>query len=173
MSTKRKIVLLILTGIAVLAVSVFTVFAQDTGTQDWPPFGMMGQGGRGAMMGVGAQMMWDGDTAPMFSAAAQALGIDEQTLISELQSGKTMAQLAQENGVNLTTVWSAAQTEMQDHLQALVQAGTITQVQADAHLSLMQSHWDDMPMFNGQGFGMMGGGMWGNNTQRGMMGRGH
>jgi hypothetical protein len=80
MSTKRKIVLVILTGIAVLAVSAFTVFAQDTGAQDWPPFGMMGQGGHGAMMGFGAQMMWDGDTAPMFSAAAQALGIDEQTL---------------------------------------------------------------------------------------------
>jgi hypothetical protein len=83
-----------------------------------------------------------------------------------------MAQLAQEKGVDLTTIWSAAQTEMQDHLQALVTAGVLTQAQADAHLSLMQSHWDDMPMFNGQGFGMMGG-MWGNNnTPRGMMGRG-
>ena len=169
MSTKRKIILVILTGIAVLAVSAFTVFAQDTGTQDWPPFGMMGQGRHGAMMGVGPQMMWDGDTAPMFSAAAQALGIDEQTLISELQSGKTMAQLAQEKGIDLTAFQSAVQTQM----QALVQAGTITQAQADAHLSLMQSHWDDMPMFNGQGFGMMGGGIWGNNNSpRGMMGRG-
>ena len=171
MSTKRKIIALAV--VALIAVSGFTVFAQDTDTQDWPPFGMMGRGGHGAMMGLGPQLMWDDETSPMFSAVTQALGIDAQTLLSELQSGKTIAELAQELGVDLTTVWSGAQTEMQAHLQALVDAGALTQAQADAHLSLMQSHWEDMPMFSGQGFGMMGG-MWGNNnTHHGGMGRWH
>ncbi|MCC6803567.1 MAG: hypothetical protein IT319_11845 [Anaerolineae bacterium] len=171
MSTQRKII--VLAVVALIAVSSFTALAQDTGTQDWPPFGMMGRGGHGAMMGSGFHMMWDDDATPMFSAVAQALGIDEQTLISELQSGKTISELAQEKDIDLTTIWSAAQTQMQEHLQALVDAGTLTQAQADAHLSLMQSHWEDMPMFSGQGFGMMGG-MWGNNdTHHGMMGRWH
>jgi hypothetical protein len=173
MSTKQKVVLLLLAVIAVVAVSAFTVSAQDTDTQPWPPFGTMGRGGYGAMMGLGPRMMWDGDTAPMFSALADALGIDQPTLVSELQSGKTLAQLAQEKGLDLTALQSAAQTQMQEQLQTLVQAGTITQAQADAHLSLMQAHWDDMPMLNGQGFGMMGGGRWGNTTPRGMMGRWH
>ena len=109
---------------------------------------------------------------------AQALGIDEQTLVSELQSGKTLAQLAQEKGVDLATVTAAAQTTMKQHLDELVAAGMLTQAQADARLSLMQHHWDDMPMLNGTGYGMMGGmgrgGMWGNNdtAPRSRMGRG-
>ena len=68
-------------------------------------------------------MIWDGDSAPMFTEFAQALGIDEQTLISELQSGKTLAQLAQEKGVDLATVTTAAQTTMKQHLDELVAAG--------------------------------------------------
>jgi hypothetical protein len=106
---------------------------------------------------------------------AEALGIDEETLVSELQSGKTIAELAEELGVDLATVTEAAQTTMTAHLDELVAEGVITQAQADAHLSLMQGHWEEMPMFNG--FGMMGRGhwgMWGNDdtTPRSRMGRG-
>lgn len=167
----KKLIGLLLVVIAVVGLGVVAVSAQDTGTDTWPPFGTMGRGGYGGMMGLGPHMMWDGDTAPMFSAIADALGIDPQTLTTELQT-KTLAQLAQEKGIDLTALQAAVQTQLQTQLQAMVQAGTITQAQADAHLSFMQAHWDDMPMFGGQGFGVMGGGQWGTGSPRGMMGRG-
>lgn len=172
MSTKSKVIILAALAL-MIAVSGFTAFAQDTDTQDGPPFGIMAHGGQGVMMGIGPRFAWDDDTTPMFSAVAEALGIDQQTLLSELQSGKTIAGLAQEAGIDLDALWSATQTRTQAQLQAMIDAGVLTQAQADAHLSLMQSHWDDMPMFNAQGFGTMRGGMWGSNTSRGSMGRWH
>ena len=171
MVSKRKSFLLVAV-VALVAAGAFAVYAQDTGTPTQPSFGMMGHTG----MMMGAQMMWDGDSAPMFTAVAKALGIDEQTLVSELQSGKTIAQLAQEKGIDLATVTAAAQTTMKLHLDQLIAAGVLTQAQADAHLSLMQTHWDEMPMFNGIGMrmGMERGGMWGSSDTmpRGRMGRG-
>ncbi|MFN8447085.1 MAG: hypothetical protein U0521_00430 [Anaerolineae bacterium] len=173
----RKSTVILLAALALMiAVSGFTAFAQDTDTPDSPPFGMMGRGqGMGMMMQMGPRLAWDDETAPMFSAVAEALGIDTETLISKLQSGTTITELAQEAGIDLDALWSSTHTQMQEQLQALVEDGTLTQAQADAHLSLMQSHWDDMPMFGGQGVGMMGmmrGGMFGNNTARGAMGMG-
>lgn len=177
MISKNKITMIALGVIAVLAFSAFSVFAQN-GNDPTPPtpaapgygwYGMMGGGGFD-MMGFG--MMWDVDASSMFSAAAAALGIDQQALIAELQSGKTITQIAQEKGVDPATVTTALQNTMADHLKALVDAGVLTQAQADARLSLMQDHWDDMPMFAGQGFGMMHGGAWGGTYHHGMMGFG-
>ena len=181
MFTKRNF-LLFAAAMAVIGLGAFAVSAQDTTTPTQPPFGMMGQ--QHDMMGQHGMMnsdnqMWDGDSAPMFMAVAQALGIDQQVLVSELQSGKTLTQLAQEKGVDLAAVTATTQATMQQHIDELVTAGTLTQAQADARLSLMQSHWYEMPMFNGTGYGlMMGGmgqgGMWGNSdaAPRGRMGRG-
>ena len=172
MFSKRNF-FLVLVVVAIVAAGAFAVSAQDTTTPAQPPFGMMGQHGM-----MGAHLMWDGDSAPMFTEIAKSLGIDEQTLTSELQSGKTLAQLAQEKGIDLATVTATAQTAMKQHLDALVTSGVLTQAQADARLSQMQEHWAEMPMFNGTGNGMMmgmgHGGMWGNsdNTPRGMMGHG-
>jgi hypothetical protein len=173
MFSKRTIIVL-LAVVMMVAAGAFTVSAQDDSNPTWRPFGGMGRG-----MGMGVHLMWDGDAAPMFSIVADALGIDAQTLISELQSGKTLAQLAEEKGIDLATVTAAAQTTMQQHLGELVAAGVLTQAQADARLNLMQQHWEDASVFNGtccggMTMGMGRGGMWGNgdSAQRGRMGRG-
>lgn len=173
MFTKSKITFVLIAVVAILAIGVAAALAQDNGNQPWSPGGMMG--GRG-MMGMssqmtGSQMMGNEGMSLMFGTIAKALGIDQQTLVSELQSGKTLTQLAQEKGVDLATISTALQNAMADHMKALVNSGVLTQAQADAHLGFMQSHWDDMPMFNGQGFGMMSG-MWGGTTHHGMMGQG-
>lgn len=172
MFSKRN-VLLILAVVMVVSASAFTVFAQDDNAPIYPPFGGMGRG-----MMIQSRLMWEDDTAPMFTAFADALGIDVQTLVTELQSGKPLAQLAEEQGIDLTTVTTAVQTSVQQHWGALVAAGTLTQAQADARLSLMQQHWDDAPLFNGTCCGGMAAGigrgsMWGNDdAPRGRMGRG-
>ncbi|MEO8391450.1 MAG: hypothetical protein ABI700_00520 [Chloroflexota bacterium] len=174
MFSKRKSFLLLMAVVAIVAAGAFAVYAQDSTPSPQPPFGMMGQHG----MMMGTHQMWDGDSAPMFTEIAKAFGIDEQTLASELQSGKTLAQLAQEKGIDLATVSAAAQTTMKQHLDVLVTSGVLTQAQADARLSLMQEHWAEMPMLNGTDCGMMmgmgHGGMWSddNNTPRGRMGHG-
>ncbi|MBI1256429.1 MAG: hypothetical protein GC204_03060 [Chloroflexi bacterium] len=177
MSTKIKIALVVVTVVAVFAVSALSAFAQTgadpTPTPAAPGYGNYGMMGRGSSSGYGMMgfgMMWDDDAAPMVSAMVTALGLDQQTLLSELQSGKTINQIAQEQGIDPAAVTTALQKAMADHMQALVDAGVLTQAQSDARLSLMQSHWAEMPMFSGQGFGLMQGGMWGGHQRHGMMG---
>ncbi len=169
MFTKRKFFLL-LAVVAVVAGGVLTVSAQDTTTPVQPPFGGRGQG-----IMTQSRLLWDDDTAPIYTAIANALGIDQQTLYTELQSGKTLAQLATEYGVDLDTVIAAQRTATQTHLQAMVDAGLMTQTQADARLALMEQHWDDMPMLNynynyGYNMGAGRGGMWNSDDTTGITG---
>lgn len=68
-------------------------------------------------------------------AAAEALGMTTDELIDALQSGKTLADLAEEAGVDLQDVQDAIQTarttEMRERIQQAVEDGTITQEHAD------------------------------------------
>ena len=176
MFTKRTFFLLF-TIVAIVAAGAITVSAQDTTTPVQPPFGGRGQG-----MLTQSRLLWDSDTAPTYSAIADALGIDPEALYAELQSGTTLAELAAEYGVDLDTVIAAQRTATQEHLQAMVDAGLMTQEQATARLALMEQRWEDMPMlYNNYNYGYnMGtgrGGMWnddstGSTTTPGTMGGG-
>ncbi|MCC6612595.1 MAG: hypothetical protein IT320_03895 [Anaerolineae bacterium] len=166
--TKVALVALIV-AVALVAAGAFSAFAQDDDTTPGFPFGMMGRGfGHGMMSGA-----WDGDT--MWTDVAEALGLDVETLSAELQAGKTLAEIAEAQGVDLQTVYDSALATATAHMEAMVTAGVITQEEADEHLSWMSENIDQMPMFSGAGagncpmgggFGMMGG------PGNGMMGRG-
>ena len=80
-------------------------------------------GGRGRGGGPGAE------------AAATALGMTADELRTELQGGTTIAELATEKGVELSTVTDAMLAAEQAHLAEEVTAGKITQAQADERLS--------------------------------------
>jgi len=80
-----------------------------------------GRGGRGGGPGI--------------DAAATALGMTEDELRTELQDGSTIAQVAEEKGVDLTTVTDAMLAAEKEHLAADVTAGKITQAQADERLA--------------------------------------
>lgn len=177
MSSKSRFFGLMMVVVAILTLGATGVFAQDS-TDPTPPcpmwssgFGMMDM-----TRGGGMHMMWDGEYPPMWSAVAEALGIDVEALRDELQSGATLADLAEQYGVDLEAVTADLQAAMQAHLSELVDAGIITQAQADAHLSQMAERWDEMPMLDAAGFGMMRGGrhhgMWGNGGGRGLGRRG-
>ena len=152
----KKTILII--GLVVLALGVFGVgvaLAQDT----QPPVG------RGPMMGGGYGPMHD----YVEEALAAKLGITEADIESALASGKTMYQIALDNGIAESDV-TALLTEV--HIAAFDKAvadGVITREQADFMLQRMSANGfnsSNCPMQNGQG-GQYGRGMRNNGGQYG------
>jgi hypothetical protein len=122
-----------------------------------------------------------GHGGPMsMAAAAGYLGLTEAELHTQLESGKTLAQIAKDKGKTVAGLEKAITDEAKKKLDAAVKAGTITQAQADEMLSRLTDHLDDMvngtfgrgmhPDGDGHGWGgpmgmhpggMQGGGMQG------------
>ena len=78
--------------------------------------------------------MWDGNWE-VFDAVAEALGLPPVNLFTELHSGKTLQEVADAHGVDMSEIESAIQTtrqaEQQARIQQAVTDGTLTQEQAD------------------------------------------
>jgi hypothetical protein len=88
----------------------------------------MGRGGhdggmRGGMMAGGAGII---------EAAAKALGITSDELITQVKAGTTVAKIAESKNVPLNTVVAAVVTELSTKLDDAVRAGKLTQADADA-----------------------------------------
>ena len=69
------------------------------------------------------------------SVAATALGMTEADLVTELQSGKSIADVATAKGVDIAKVTDALYADLKAHLDAEVAAGEHTQAEADAKLA--------------------------------------
>ncbi len=87
-----------------------------------PADGMRGPGGPGGP-GRGPGRGLD--------AAATAIGVDQETLRSALQSGQTIAQVAQQHGVSAQRVIDAIVADQRAHLAEDVASGRLTQAKAD------------------------------------------
>jgi hypothetical protein len=91
-------------------------------------------------------------------AAADALGMTVDELTTQMWGGKSLADLAEEKGVDLTTVQEAVQaareSEMRQSIEQAVEDGTLTQEHADWLLEGL-----DKGFLGGFGFGhgLMGG----------------
>jgi len=124
--------------------------------------GMMGRGfGRG-MMGrsQGWGMMGDSQDS-LIAVAADKLGMTVDELTTQLQDGKTVADLAQEKGVDLQTIVDAFMAARQEALSQAVADGKITQEQADQMLENMGDMIEDhlngeLPMYGPGGCGGRG-----------------
>jgi hypothetical protein len=132
--------------VGLLAVAGFALAQGPTPTpHGWfgPGFGLMGGGN------------WS-----TFDAAAQALGLTPDQLFSELHSGKSLADIASEKGVDLQTVQNVVATARQDAMrQAIEQAvtdGKISRAQADWMLQGLDNGWFGGRGFPGRGWGHMG-----------------
>lgn len=177
----RKTVFILVAIVVLVAAGVFTVMAQD-GVDDAPPFGfgMMG-GGHGSMMHHGGGMM-DRSTmgihdGSMMTVAAEALGIEPDALFDALHDGQTLTEIAEAQGIAIETVHEAMLAQAEEHMAAGVAAGSITQEQADQHLTWMRENIAEMPMVGGSATGPcmngqtgMGSRMMGHGHGRGMMG---
>ena len=68
-------------------------------------------------------------------AAAEAIGIDEADLRTQLEEGATIAEVAEANGVAVDTVIDAMVDAKAERLADKVEAGRITQDEADEKLA--------------------------------------
>lgn len=125
---------------------------------------------------------------------ADLLGITPETIVEQLQTGKSLAQIAKDKGVDQDTLVDTLIADQKESLNSLVKQRRLTQRQADLRLQLLTEEltelvnrtdlgeFDDWHqemyewchgtvgggMMGGWGPGMMGG--WGSQGYRGMMG---
>jgi hypothetical protein len=97
----------------------------------------MGGFGRGGFAWAG------GGPWTMFDTAAEALGLTPEELFAELRAGKSPAEIAEEQGVDVEALYdamNAARGEaMQQALQQAVEDGRITQEQADQMIERLEN----------------------------------
>jgi hypothetical protein len=77
-------------------------------------------------------------------SAAQAIGIDSDALRAALQSGQTLAEVAQANGVDPQTVIDALVASAQSRISDDVAAGRLSQDDADRLTTDLESHIRDL-----------------------------
>ena len=179
---KKWFALSVIAVLTVLAVAT-VVSAQVPQPQQTPQAygqgfgrGMMGQGwqsdaGRGGMMA--GQV--DGDEGPMHDGMvayfAEKIGLSLDAVEARLDAGETMWQIAQSQNVAAADYTAFMQDARTAGIDAAVQAGLMTQEQADwmaqrsQNMPMFQEGFDpeDCPMYDGSaagpqaGFGMRGG----------------
>lgn len=159
---KKMLIAVLLVLVALGALATGVVFAQEsqptaTATPTGPGFGgrgMMGNRGNGPIHDYVEQ------------ALAQKLGLTEAQVEEQLAAGKTMYQIAEDNGIAEADIPALLLEVHKTALTNAVAAGVITQAQADAMLQHIQAGWANggMPCMNGgqpgqgQGRGRMRGG---------------
>lgn len=158
------------------------------------PNGMMGGNGRYGtgygMMGGFAQngTAWESMNAMhqwmttsggmhtfIWDAVAAKLGLTSDQLTAEVNSGKTLAQIAEATGVKRADLVAALEAAHKASLAQAVADGALTQAQADSLLSHMAGRYDwmldNMNSYGGTGYGSgMMGGYGGTGYGSGMMG---
>ena len=151
MKNKKSILiggLLVALVVAVLAgVGVSSVYAQSPAQT--LAHGR-GPGGGGGLSLTGLQI------------AAEKLGMTTDELITALQSGKTLEQIAQEKGVDYASIQTAIQAnqqaEFRSRIQQAVTDGTMTQAKADWLLKDIDKGFIGSgpggDFFGGHGFGL-------------------
>jgi hypothetical protein len=110
------------------------------------------------MAGLGGR--WGGSETSLVAVAAETLGLTRAELVAELQSGKTLAEVAAEHEVAVETIVDTFLAPRAERLAELVANGQLTQEQADTILATMRANvtarvsaeWS--PRGPGQGYGL-------------------
>jgi hypothetical protein len=95
----------------------------------------------------------------VWDSLAKALGITTDELYMELNSGKTLPELASEKGLDKADLVAELESVHKAGLAQAVSDGILTQEQADTMLIQMSENYEWMidNMGSGAGYGMMGG----------------
>ncbi len=82
------------------------------------------------------QQSWDeGDWVNWYAIAAQTIGIDEDALWTALDEGKSLAEIAQEKGVEPQTVIDAIVAAEKAFVEEIVTKGEVSRAEADEWLA--------------------------------------
>lgn len=127
MNIKKLLSIVGIAAILVATLPVGSAFAQGP-ISTTPP---MGGGGRGN---------WGGPQNSLVAVAAKTIGIDQVALVAELNTGKTIANVALAHGVALSKIVDAFIAPHIDRWNQAVAAGTITQAQADTFIATMKAN---------------------------------
>lgn len=90
----------------------------------------------------------------MLEQAADILGLTPEELQARLADGETVAEIAEAEGVDITTVTDALTAYHNEHVQDMIDEGYITQEDADEMTEHMLDHLDDLinqPLTGGYG----------------------
>lgn len=127
-------------------------FAQDATPPANPP-GQGAPGGRGGQRGGGGM---GAEITAIVHTTAQALNLTDAEVMTEMQGGKSLADIIAAHNGDLQTITTAAVTAATDAINAAATAGTITQDNAtrmQTNLADMVSRIINGQMGRGGGFG--------------------
>jgi len=162
--------------IAVAAVAVLAVGTAAATFAQTPPT-PQGQGSSCQGWGGSAQGNYDPANNPAIKQLADKLGVPANDLVTQLQGGKSVADVAKEKGVDEQALVDLLQAPQIEMMKIRVKYGYLTQDQADQAQKYMadrvKAQLEQKGFFGGNGYGpggMMGGGAGG--AGGGMMGPG-
>lgn len=149
---KVVVVLMMVTALAVAGTAVLAQGDGDDEGETTPPFGFFG-GRFGGMFGGFTADDFTAHLAgmPMVSTLAEALGMEPDALVEAWQDGQTIAEIAEAQGVSQDALVEALSAVHAEELAVAVEAGTITQEQADAMQALHEANMR-AGLTNGEGF---------------------
>lgn len=90
-----------------------------------------------------------GAVVNIFQAAAKTIGVSNEELKTEVQSGKSLAQVANAHNMTTDQLKTGITTEIATQLNAAVSAGKMTQQQADAINQRVAQNLDDIVNHSG------------------------
>jgi len=150
---KKRFMILAGASLAVVLLAVAVVvptFAQEPTPTPEAPFGCHGRG-----FGL-----WGGSWT-MFDTAAEALGLTPEEFFAELHAGKSLAEIAEEQGIELEAVHDAINAlrveARREAIEQAVEDGRISQEQADWLLEGLEQGFFPMGRSFRFGHGMTGG----------------
>jgi predicted DNA-binding protein YlxM (UPF0122 family) len=94
--------------------------------------------------GMAGGMGGRGPSPESITAIAKVLNVTEAQLQTEVQSGKSLADIAAAQNVSVQSVIDAVVTQMKSHIAGEVASGEITQAEADAKLTDVTARATDM-----------------------------
>jgi len=161
--------ILVVAVVAVLALGALglgVAFAQNpTPNSPFTPGGMMGGywNQQGGSFDMGAMHNWMTSTGGMhtlvWDALSDALGLTTDELYAELNSGKSLAELAEEKDLDRAALVAELESAHQAGLAQAVTDSILTQEQADAMFTQMGGRYEWMidNMSASAGYGILGG----------------
>ena len=132
----RKSLLGAAAGLLIATATVVPAFAAGPNGTPIPSVDCVGTGPQGA--GVAMRGGWMGAFG-IDDTVARLTKLTEEQIHTERAAGKSLAQIAQANGVSEAALIAEAMKDRKAVLDARVKAGSLTQAQADQMLTNMQT----------------------------------